>query len=266
MPRSRVLTISPNLAISIFVSSSQQHLGFFNRQVSLASGEKPFRMNLEEEREKRGRNQVRVWMWWAGICHREADGLKRRMSREHACHCAGPGSPTMAVPAGWVRREGQAVLNKGALTSARAPAFVYLFSQQNKYQGIFSGPGPPRNGGIEMVFGSQVKKQGGSQVFQEAHSVMDAMVGSGKWLLEQCIHPTEEGKSQGRLPGLRDAWRINRSQTLHVCARAYTHWAWEGRGAGWRQRVPLCDGLGERQDGWGSLYLKGPSPHLPFSS
>lgn len=39
VPRSRVLTISPNLAISIFVSSSQQHLGFFNRQVSGIWGE-----------------------------------------------------------------------------------------------------------------------------------------------------------------------------------------------------------------------------------
>lgn len=44
---------------------------------------------------------------------------------------------------------------------------------------------------------------------------------------------------------------------MRVCAR----WAWEGGGAGSRQRLPLWDGFGERQDGWGSPYLKSPSPH-----
>lgn len=39
VPGSRLLTISPNLAISIFVSSSHQRLGFFNRQVSSIWGE-----------------------------------------------------------------------------------------------------------------------------------------------------------------------------------------------------------------------------------
>lgn len=65
-------------------------------------------MNLEEEREKRGRESgesLLVDGGLAGVCTGEAGGLNRRMSREHACHCAGPGSPTMAVLCGWVCRE-----------------------------------------------------------------------------------------------------------------------------------------------------------------
>lgn len=38
-PRSRLLTIDPNLAIPVLVSSGHQRLGFFHRQVSGIWGE-----------------------------------------------------------------------------------------------------------------------------------------------------------------------------------------------------------------------------------
>ena len=107
----------------------------------------------------------------------------------------------MAVLHGWVCREEQAVLSKGlpSLLLGHLHLFIYSVNKTNTRVSSL-GQGHARNGGIELVFGSQVKKQGGSQVFQERpHSVMDAMVGSGKQrLLERCIHPTEgEGRVRG---------------------------------------------------------------------
>lgn len=166
--------------------------------------------------------------------------MKRRMSREHACHCAGPGSPTMGLR-GWVCREGQAVLSKGLPSVPLGHLHLFIYSVKKTNTRVSSlCHGHARNGGIELVFGSQVKKQGGSQVFQERpHSVMGAMVGSGKRCLNGASIPPRGRQESGRLPGESDAWRVNRSQPLHVCAHAHTHWAWEGRGAGSRQRVPL---------------------------
>ena len=124
-------------------------------------------------------------------------------------------------------------------------------------------------GGTEVVLGSHLKKQGGGHVLWERpHSVMEAMMGRWRAVLEGCIHPPGgEGKSQERLPGEGDVWRIGRRQHLCVRVRVCAHWAWEGGGEGSRQRLPLWDGLGETQDGWGSPYWKSPSPHpLPSLS
>lgn len=56
-PRSRLLTIDPNLAVPILVSSGHQRLGFFHRQVSGIRGEA-----LEDEpgEKSRGGSQVEV--------------------------------------------------------------------------------------------------------------------------------------------------------------------------------------------------------------
>lgn len=105
----------------------------------------------------------------------------------------------MAKLHGWVCR-GQAVLSKGlsSLLLGHLNLFIYSVNKTNTRVSSLC-QGHARNGGIELVFGSQVEKQGGSQVFQEMpHSVMEAMVGSGKRLLEWCIHPTEgEGRVRG---------------------------------------------------------------------
>lgn len=61
-------------------------------------------MDLEEEREKVGRESGQGRLagapcgWWAGVCTGEAGGWDRgrAASSQHACGCAGPGSPAVA--------------------------------------------------------------------------------------------------------------------------------------------------------------------------
>lgn len=92
-PRSWLLTIHPNLAVSILVSSGHQCLGFFRRQVSGIWGEA---LQDESGEKSRGGSHVEVTLQEqcpdggrAPVQRQRATG---RGSRQQACsNCAAPG-------------------------------------------------------------------------------------------------------------------------------------------------------------------------------
>ena len=172
---------------------------------SLASGEKPFRMNLG----RKSREAVRwrspcagtVSGWWAGLCNR--DGWPA--AGTHAA-VLGPGALAVAVLAR-VSVQGRTSRPQGKvdLTSGRALAFLYSANPTNaKVSSLCwdhaGNPGAQRRKPPEKTRRSST---------QRPDRMMDAMI-----VLKGCIHPTW---GEGRLPGEGGTWRTSRSQPVCMC-------------------------------------------------
>lgn len=124
-PRTWPLTIDPNLAVPILVASGQQCLGFCSRQVPGICREA---LQDGSGKKSQGGSQVKVTL--RELCR--DGGLASAQGKWAAGPggCAGQGGPAMAVLPGG-RGKGRLSSVVADLTSGRAPALVYLFSQHN---------------------------------------------------------------------------------------------------------------------------------------
>lgn len=146
-PRSRLLTIHPNLAVSIFVSSGHQGLGFFRRQVSGIWGEA---LQDESGEKSRGGSHVEVTLQEqcpdGGRAPAQRQRATGRGSRPQACSsCAAPG----CLGCGCALTGGCAGKDRPSSAKGRPHSrqgtcicFFFFFSQPDECKSVFSVPGP----------------------------------------------------------------------------------------------------------------------------